>query len=197
MPEVSVTLSEGYMAGGQIEHASRAGEAIHEDDPRSVVACYDEVDDPPAGLRHMGRTRYRALLRLGQTNPIVYDAEMPRTRTAPESALATLPTLSQMVRDGQADTIQHGRRTRETLEYWFRQSERLNIARSHYGLRGARFTDFARRIGVDRASAFRLIKLHKHRGAVLSECRDELAKATALRETYESALSDLWTHNCR
>ena len=99
-------------------------------------------------------------------------------------ALATLPTLSQMVRDGQADTIQHGRRTRETLEYWFRQSERLNIARSHYGLRGARFTDFARRIGVDRASAFRLIKLHKHRGAVLSECRDELAKATALRETY-------------
>jgi hypothetical protein len=65
-----------------------------------------------------------------------------------------MPTLSQMVRDGRADTIQHGRRTRESLDYWFRQSERLNIARAHYGLRGTRFTDFARRIGVDRASAF-------------------------------------------
>ena len=57
---------------------------------------------------------------------------MTRTVTAPnqKSAMQTLPTLSQMVRDGQADTIQHGRRTRESLDYWFRQSERLNIARS-------------------------------------------------------------------
>jgi hypothetical protein len=90
-----------------------------------------------------------------------------------------MPTLSQMVRDGRADTIQHGRRTRESLDYWFRQSERLNIARAHYGLRGTRFTDFARRIGVDRASAFGLVKLHKHRAAILSDCRDELATATA------------------
>ena len=95
-----------------------------------------------------------------------------------------VPTLSQMVRDGRADTIQHGRRTRESLDYWFRQSERLNIARTQYGLRGTRFTDFARRIGVDRASAFRLVKLHKHRAAILSDCRDEQAKATARGEPY-------------
>ena len=114
---------------------------------------------------------------------------MPRISTTPAQSLqcklwTDVPTLSQMVRDGKADTVQHGRRTRESLDYWFRQSERLNIARAHYELRGTRFTDFARRIGVDRASAFQLVKLYKHRGAVLSECRDELAKATALRETY-------------
>jgi site-specific DNA-methyltransferase (cytosine-N4-specific) len=95
-----------------------------------------------------------------------------------------VPTLSQMVRDGRADTIQHGRRTRESLDYWLRQSERLNIARNQYGLRGTRFTDFARRIGVDRASAFQLVKLHKHRVAILSDCRDKQDKATVRGETY-------------
>jgi site-specific DNA-methyltransferase (cytosine-N4-specific) len=95
-----------------------------------------------------------------------------------------VPTLSQMVRDGRADTIQHGRRTRESLDYWLRQSERLNLARSHHGLRGTRFTDFARRIGVDRASAFQLIKLHKHRAAILADCQNERDKAIARGETY-------------
>ena len=95
-----------------------------------------------------------------------------------------VPTLSKMVRDGWADTIQHGRRTRESLDYWFRQSERLNIARSHYGLRGTRFTDFARRIGVDRSSAFELVKLHQHRAAILSDCSGEQEKAVGRGETY-------------
>jgi hypothetical protein len=95
-----------------------------------------------------------------------------------------VPTLSKMVRDGWADTIQHGRRTRESLDYWFRQSERLDIARSHYGLRGTRFTDFARRIGVDRSSAFELVKLHKHRATILSDCLAEQEKAVGRRETY-------------
>lgn len=81
---------------------------------------------------------------------------MPRhsTSLAAESAMQTprdIPTLSKMVRDGRADAIQHGRRTCEALEYWLRQSERLVIARTHYELSGTRFTDFARRIGVDRA----------------------------------------------
>src|ERR1700687_5802085 len=106
---------------------------------------------------------------------------MTRTVTAPnkKSATQTLPTLSQMVRDGQADTIRHGQRTREALDSWFRQSERLNIARSHFRLRGTRFTDFARRIGVDRATAFQLVKLHKHRGATLAACREERTPAIA------------------
>jgi hypothetical protein len=89
-----------------------------------------------------------------------------------------------MVRDGKADTVQHGRRTRQSLDYWFRQSERLNIARAHYELRGTRFTDFARRIGVDRASAFQLIKLYKHRSAILSDCREEEDETTNRGECY-------------
>ena len=104
---------------------------------------------------------------VGQTHSVVYSGDMPRTLTADqEFAMCTFPTLSQMVRDGRADTIQHGRRTRESLDYWFRQSERLTVARTRYGLRGTRFTDFARRIGVDRASAFQLVKLHKHHAAI-------------------------------
>jgi site-specific DNA-methyltransferase (cytosine-N4-specific) len=95
-----------------------------------------------------------------------------------------VPTLSKMVRDGRADTIQHGRRTRESLDYWLRQSERLNIARTHYGLRGTRFTDFARRIGVDRSSAFELVKLHKHRATILSDCSVEQERAVGRGETY-------------
>jgi hypothetical protein len=154
---------------------------VHTSAASRRVACLGQMADEQvaSGSRSMPLQHP-----LGQTHFAAYNPGMTRTRTAPESALATLPTLSQMIRDGQADTIQHGRRTREALDYWFRQSERLNIARSHYRLRGTRFTDFARRIGVDRASAFRLIKLHKHRGAVLSKCRDELAKANALGETY-------------
>jgi hypothetical protein len=100
-----------------------------------------------------------------------------------------VPTLGQMVRDGRADTIRHGRRTRESLNYWLRQSERLNIARTLYGLRGTRFTDFARRIGVDRASAFQIVKLHKHRAAILSDCRDEQDKATARGDLFLSRLA--------
>jgi len=115
---------------------------------------------------------------------------MIRTVTVPNQkyAMQTLghdvPTLSKMVRDGRADTIQHGRRTRESLDYWLRQSERLNIARTHYRLRGTRFTDFAHRIGVDRASAFQLIKLHKHRATILSDCLDEQNEAISRSETY-------------
>jgi site-specific DNA-methyltransferase (cytosine-N4-specific) len=127
-------------------------------------------------------------LRLGQTDLLPYYADMPRTSTTPaqKCAMHTLgvPTLSQMVRDGKADTIQHGRRTRESLDYWFRQAERLNIARAHYELRGTRFTDFARRIGVDRTSAFQLIKLYKHRAAILSDCREEQDRATKRGEYY-------------
>jgi hypothetical protein len=111
---------------------------------------------------------------------------MTRIVTKPnqKSAMPTLPTLSQMVRDGQADAIQHRRRTREALDYWFRQSERLNIAHTYYGLRGTRFTDFSRRIGVDRASAFRLIKLNRHRAEILADCQEEENEADAQGQPY-------------
>jgi hypothetical protein len=69
----------------------------------------------------------RHLILLGQTEFVIYNGEMTRIVTKPnqKSAMPTLPTLSQMVRDGQADAIQHRRRTREALDYRFRQSERL------------------------------------------------------------------------
>jgi hypothetical protein len=105
-----------------------------------------------------------------------------------------IPTLAQMVREGQADADTYKQRTRRALEYWFRQSRRLNIARTYYRLRGDRFQDFARRIGVDRSSAFELVKLHEHRARIISLCKDEAEKAAKRGESYyypgwETALS--------
>jgi phage N-6-adenine-methyltransferase len=84
-----------------------------------------------------------------------------------------VPTLSQMIRDGQESVARIKRATKEALIEWFAQSERLNIARTHYKLSGDRFADFASRIGVDRASAYQLVKLRKHKTAILTRCRDE------------------------
>jgi len=78
-----------------------------------------------------------------------------------------------MIREGRESASKIRRATKEALLEWFAQSERLNIARDHYGLSGARFTDFAGRIGVDRASAYQLVKLWKHRAAILARCGDE------------------------
>jgi hypothetical protein len=59
-----------------------------------------------------------------------------------------------MTRDGQGSAAKIKRTTKKALIEWFAQSERLNIARAHFGLRGERFADFATRIGVDRAFAY-------------------------------------------
>jgi phage N-6-adenine-methyltransferase len=92
-----------------------------------------------------------------------------------ESVIRTpdVPTLAQMVRDGQASAARIKRASVEALAEWFGQSQRLHIARTHYDLRGGRFVDFARRIGVDRSSAFQLVKLRKHKTAILSRCQEE------------------------
>ena len=95
-----------------------------------------------------------------------------------------MPLLAQLVRDGREDSLKHKQRTREALDYWFRQSERLNIARKQYRLRGDRFRHFANRIGVDRSSAFELVKLHQHQAPILSRCLDEAAQAAARGEVY-------------
>jgi hypothetical protein len=101
-----------------------------------------------------------------RTRPRSRQISVIRTRTA-------VPTLSQMIRDGQESAAKIKRATKEALTEWFAQSERLNIARAHYGLRGERFADFASRIGIDRASAYQLVNLLKHRTAILARCRDE------------------------
>jgi phage N-6-adenine-methyltransferase len=78
-----------------------------------------------------------------------------------------------MIRDSHGSVAKIKQATKEALVEWFAQSERLNIARIHYRLRGDRFADFATRIGVDRASAYQLVKLWKHRTAILARCHDE------------------------
>jgi phage N-6-adenine-methyltransferase len=109
-------------------------------------------------------------------------------RRSRESGIRTpgprIPTLAEMIRDGQASHARIRRSTQEALIEWFAQSERLNIARTHYQLRGDRFRDFARRIGIDRSSAYQLVKLHRHRAAIMSRCLDEQGRATARSEPY-------------
>jgi hypothetical protein len=105
-------------------------------------------------------------------------------RRSRESGIRTpdphrIPTLSDMIRDGQASHAKIRRSTQQALVEWFAQYERLNIARTHYGLRGDRFRDFAKRIEIDRSSAFELVKLHQHRAAIMSRCLDEQERATA------------------
>src|ERR1700693_4660581 len=64
--------------------------------------------------------------------------------------------------------------TQEALRAWFRQSERLNIARREFRLRGPRFVDFARRIGIsDQTSAYHLVHLHRSRAKIISKCVDD------------------------
>jgi hypothetical protein len=89
-----------------------------------------------------------------------------------------------MIRDGQASHAKIRRSTQQALVEWFAQYERLNIARTHYGLRGDRFRDFAKRIGIDWSSAFELVKLHRHRAAIMSRCLDEQEQAAAGGEPY-------------
>src|SRR5690242_1686240 len=86
------------------------------------------------------------------TGTVMFLICLVRSPLAPGSLQCRLPLLlrSRACRnwsgDGRADAIQHGRRTREGLEYWLRQSERLQVARTRHGLSGGRFVDFARRI---------------------------------------------------
>ena len=47
-----------------------------------------------------------------------------------------IPTLAQMIREGQESAAKIKRASKEALAEWFAQSERLNVARSHHGLRG-------------------------------------------------------------
>jgi phage N-6-adenine-methyltransferase len=96
-----------------------------------------------------------------------------------------VPTLAQMILDGQRSSKKLRRASQGALQEWFAQSERLNIARRHYGLRGERFIDFARRIGVDKSSAYLLVKLQQHRAAITSRCLDEAELAAKRGEPFQ------------
>ena len=78
--------------------------------------------------------------------------------------------LDQLLREGRAskkriDKMGTGiRRYRKAvLIEWLAQAERLWIAAEIHGLKNIRFQVFARQIGVDRPSAYEVLKLHPHR----------------------------------
>jgi hypothetical protein len=90
-----------------------------------------------------------------------------------------------MIRDARGDQQVIRRATQAALRAWFRQSERLNIARREYKLRGPRFTDFARRIGItDQTSAYQLVHLDRYRAKIISRCVDDAADAVKRGQIY-------------
>jgi hypothetical protein len=111
---------------------------------------------------------------------------------------APVPTLGRMIRDARADQQVIRRATQQALHAWFRQSERLNIARREYKLRGPRFVDFARRIGItDQTSAYQLAHLYQYRAKIIKRCADDAADAAERGQIYrypgwETALD--WFH---
>ena len=119
-----------------------------------------------------------------------------RKPSFPESG--KIPTLGQMIRDARGDQQVIRRATQQALRAWFRQSERLNIARREYKLNGPRFVDFARRIGVtDKTSAYQLVHLYRYRAQIISRCVDDAAAAAKRGQIYrypgwETALG--WFH---
>jgi phage N-6-adenine-methyltransferase len=112
-----------------------------------------------------------------------------------------VPTLGQMIREAEADQQIIRRATRRALEAWFRQAARLHIAKHQHRLKGSRFLDFARRIGVDdQASAYQFVHLHRYHNQIMSDCKTEEAEAKQGGRKYhwpgwETALS--WHHTGR
>lgn len=116
------------------------------------------------------------------------------------SGIRKRPSLAQLIKDSQADQQVIRRASKEALAAWFRQSERLNIARTFHRLRGGKFIDFARRIGVDKSSAYLLVHLHLWRSKIETRCLDEAERAAIRGEPFrypgwEAALS--WFNKSR
>ena len=91
-----------------------------------------------------------------------------------------VPPLDQLLREGRASSGRIAeqekgiRRFRKTvLMEWLDQAERLWIAAEKHGLKGKRFLAFAAQIGIDRSTAFELLKLHPNRKQTLNICRRE------------------------
>ena len=89
-----------------------------------------------------------------------------------------VPPLNQLLREGRAssrriDEQEKGiRRFRKiVLIEWLDQAERLWIAAEIHGLKNKHFVVFAAQIGIDRTSAYELLKLHPNRKKVLAQCR--------------------------
>jgi phage N-6-adenine-methyltransferase len=86
--------------------------------------------------------------------------------------------MDQLLRDGQASCRRiraHEKGVKQArkaiLTEWLDQAERLWVAGELHGLKGKRFRVFAEQIGVDRSSAYELLKLHERRKEIIAECR--------------------------
>lgn len=98
---------------------------------------------------------------------------MPTIIRERNESVTRTPTLSKMIAASVLSRQKIKQSTKIALMEWLAQSERLVIARDHYGLRGSRYVDFAGRIGVDRSTAYQLSKLDGFRTEILKRCRDE------------------------
>ena len=88
------------------------------------------------------------------------------------------PPMNQLLREGRASCkrirahetgIRQFRRA--VLTEWLDQAERLWTAAEVHKLKGKYFEVFALQIGIDRSSAYELLKLHPRRDDVLKQCR--------------------------
>ena len=91
-----------------------------------------------------------------------------------------VPPLDQLLREGRASNRriqEHEKGTRSfrklILTEWLDQAERLWIAAEEHALKGKHFHVFAAQIGIDRSSAYELLKLHPNRKEVLAQCRTD------------------------
>jgi phage N-6-adenine-methyltransferase len=90
------------------------------------------------------------------------------------------PQPDQLLREGRAANrrildYEKGIRSarKAILLEWLGQAERLWTAAEIHKLKGKHFEVFARQIGVDLTSAYRLLKLHSHRPEVIRQCRSD------------------------
>jgi hypothetical protein len=122
----------------------------------------------------------------GSSRAPVAQYAISTTRLFGESPnLTRAPSLDQMIKDSVPDQQIIRRATEAALLAWFRQSDRLYIARRVHRLRSDRFLDFAQRIGVaDQKSAYRLVHLREYRRRILSRCKDREARAAKRGRIY-------------
>ena len=92
----------------------------------------------------------------------------------------SFPNLTQLRREGAADAERiagHERtartHTREAVTLWLRQAERCWIAAEVHHLKGPRFEAFATDIGIDRSTAYELVKLHSRSTEILRTSEEQ------------------------
>jgi hypothetical protein len=91
----------------------------------------------------------------------------------------SMPSLADMVRDAGADNERAKRGSIDALMVMLNHAGRLWSARVDHELGGDSYVDFAKRIGIDRSTAFELVKLHPYREGVIARIKVEAAAATA------------------